>query len=158
MCCGGTGVDTYDVEGCADGPKVPAVENFALVPVVEEFEIGYVALITCVESTPAFFVDIHSFFTRLGLELDGFRAGDASVPEGSAGGHEERVVDVSRVGEDDEIEVEQPSLFPWYDIEVCGLEGRVGECGMQHGGEIMLKVFEGVGGEMRVGCWGTCSV
>lgn len=77
------------------------------------------------------------------------------IPEGCTGCHEERIVDVARICEDDEVEAEQPGLFSGEDAEVWGMEGRVGECLVENCGHIILEIVECRWGEVGVCGWRT---
>ena len=74
----------------------------------------------------------------IGAILDRSGPRHAGVPQRGSCGHEERVVDVSRVGEDCEVEREEPALPAWDDAEVRGTERGVRERVVQRRAVVVL--------------------
>jgi hypothetical protein len=86
----------------------------------------------------------------VGAILDRSGPRHASVPERGSGGHEERVVDVPRVGEDREVEREEPTLAAWDDAEVRGAQRGVRERVVQRRAVVVLQVVQRGRGEVRI--------
>ena len=122
----------HQVEGHAHRPDVSTAQHDPIVPIILELEIRRgCARPSRVEPALRLRVDVHVplFFIVsaaadivVGAILDRFGPRYASVPERGFGGHEERVVDVPRVGEDREVEREEPALAAWDDAEVRGAQ------------------------------------
>lgn len=86
---------------------------------------------------------VESGFARLVLNTS--RPWYFSIPQGGARCHEYGVVDVTGIGEDDHIEIEQPRFFASKDGQVRRVEGWMGEGLVQDGGKIMLQIVESIG-------------
>jgi len=67
------------------------------------------------------------------------------IVQRGSGGDEEGIVDITGVCEDEEVEVEEPRFLGGDDGEVGRVKGRVGECLVEDGGEVVLEVIESWG-------------
>ena len=134
----------YQVERHAHGPDVSTGQHHAVVPIILEFEIRRGRTrrrLSRIERALRFGIDVHvALFLGVGIGAILDRSGPRhpSVPQRGSCGHEERVVDVSRVGEDGEVEREEPALTAWDDAEVRGTEGGVRERVVQRRAVVVL--------------------
>lgn len=149
----------YQAEGDAHGPDVSTGQHRAIIPIILEFEIGRGrARLSRIEPALRFGIDVHvpllflvaAAAIAIGAILDGSGPRYASVPQRGSGGHEERVVDVPRVGENGEVEREEPALAAWDDAEVRGTQRGVREHVVQRRAVVVLQVFERGRGEVRI--------
>lgn len=123
-------------------PRLTAFERLPLVPEIMQLEICDRGLLARVQTARV--VDLHAPRVAIGsgLVLDAAGARDFGVPQCGSGRHKQRVVDVPRVGEDDEIEVEEPGFLALDDAEVWGVQGGVRKGLIQDRCHVVLQVFE----------------
>jgi len=153
------GKQVYQVEGYAHGPDVSTAQHDPIVPIILQFEIrrGRTRL-SRIESALRFGIDVHvplflvaaAAAAAVGAILDGSGPRHACVPQRGSGGHEECVVDVPGVGEDREVEREEPALAAWDDAEVRGTQRGVREHVVQRRAVVVLQVFQRGRGEVRI--------